>query len=173
MDKIISEKIEALLCRKHELYLELSTVLEAEQKAITEMAVDFLWKAASMKKKLGMEIEKSRISVLAQLEKIGIDHGMVPENFSVSALLHHLTLEPKKRAELEKIEISLNSIKEDVHRLARNNYRYVQEYLSVIDGMMTTITGAAGQKQYGASGSISSRSGYASSLSRPLIHAAV
>ncbi len=171
MDKMTCTKIKDVLNQKHNLYIDLAKVLEAEQKAITDMDVNFLWNASSMKKKIAAGIESLRGGLLAFLDETGIDHGISLGSFSMSRLLKILPVDPIDLAELEKIIIDLNGIKENVQRLARYNRRYIQEYLSIIDGVMTTITGAARQEQYGEAGKIHSASGYGSSASIPLIYA--
>lgn len=151
MEKIAC-KIEDFLKEKLELYKELTTIMEMETACIIKMDVPSLWAAASRKKKIASTIEKQRNSILSFLDENRIDHTMSGGKFSISQLISVLPVNAKTRAGLEKIKIALDAEKNGLQHAAASNKRSIQEYLGVIDGVMSTIIGAVQIKSYGRKG---------------------
>lgn len=152
MEKFAGE-IENLLQKKLATYQELTKVLEIETGFIIKMNVKSLWVASSRKKKLVTSISKQRESLLSLLnEQSGLDFEMDATDFNISPLISALPVSSKVKASLEKIKISITAKKAELKLLAVSNRQYIHEYLGVIDGVMSTITGATRNKSYGRKG---------------------
>ncbi|SLM29218.1 putative flagellar apparatus related protein [Desulfamplus magnetovallimortis] len=148
----LAAEIENFLNKKLELYSELTKILELESSYIVKMDVNALWAASSRKKELALEIQKLRTSLLEYLDEKGIFHGMDARNFSLSCLIGDLPLNRKIKSSLEKFNIALDAKKKELKQQALSNRRSIQEHLGVIDGVMSTITGARAHKSYGHKG---------------------
>jgi len=145
--------IEKLLQKKLKIYSELASLMEAETGYIVKMDVNSLWRASTRKKELASEIERLRNSIIFLLSEKQIDHGaMEVRNFDVSHLISILPLSSRNKAELEMVKIAIEGKKNEIRQTASSNRKYIQEYLGVIDGVISTITGNVKQHSYGRRG---------------------
>ncbi|MBF0200969.1 MAG: flagellar export chaperone FlgN [Desulfamplus sp.] len=151
MEKITSE-MENILHEKLDLYKELIKILEMEATFIVNMDMKSLWAASSRKKELLGAVEKVRQNILSLLDNHGIDHTMESTTFSLAKIVEILPVDAKSRAGLETLKVSMDIAKRDAAQLARGNRRNIQEYLGVIDGVISTVTGASREKTYGSRG---------------------
>lgn len=153
MEKLAHD-IDAFLQELLAQYSTLIHVLRLESGYIKTMDVSSLWATNSRKKEIAAAIEKSRQTFLQSLENRGIDHGMDRQNFSLSRLLERLPLTLKMKGALEKPRIAINTALDELKQIADTNRRNIREYLGVIDGVISTVTGAAQTKSYGRNGSM-------------------
>lgn len=149
-------KIDDYIHKKLLLYEELSAVLEQEKTFIVDMDIKALWLSSSRKKQLTLEIERIRNNMLYFLDENQVDHGMNVRNFSLGALIRILPVSSKIKSDLNKTRHAVNLKKDEIQVLAKENKKYVQEYLSVIDGIMSNFAGPALKDCYTFSGIIQS-----------------
>ncbi len=149
-----TEKITQMLQDKLSLYQELRTVLDSEKKYVVEMDVDGLWAVTERKKQLVSTIETLIKNILAQLKSQLYQIDMDADSFQVSKIINALPLSLKIKSELKKIGFSINDCKNEISLMAIENKRYITEYLTVIDGVFSTVVNITGKKQYSYSGHI-------------------
>ncbi|CCK81710.1 flagellar export chaperone FlgN [Desulfobacula toluolica] len=147
-------KIEGMCREKLSFYKELKTVVEQEKKYIVDMDVDSLWKMADRKKQLAAKIEQIRDSMVMLLEDKNIPLKKEATVFSLSHVINCLPLSSKLKINLKKLENESDMVKKELASMASENKRYVNEYLSVINGIFTTITGSGNKEQYNNSGRV-------------------
>jgi len=149
-----TEKITGLLQDKLSLYQDLRNVIESEKKYVVEMDVESLWTAVEQKKQLVSAIEQLIETILArfkeQLYQIDMDTG----SFQMSKLIDALPLPLRAKSELKKIGLSIDACKNEISLMAIENKRYITEYLTVIDGIFSTVVSTTVKKQYSPSGHI-------------------
>lgn len=145
--------IEQLFQEKLSVYKKLKKVFELEKKYIVDMDVDSLWKMTDMKKQLTSEIEQIRERILESFEKNDLSLNMdYKTNFSLSRVIDSLPVPAKRKSNLKKLRIQLDIVKEELAGLTSENKRYANEYLAVIKGIFTTITGSRNREQYTSKG---------------------
>ncbi len=132
--------IVSMLQEKLVLYHSLIDVLEQEKKSLIASDVETLWQFSDQKQKYVREIEALRTRMLAELDHMGVDHGMNALTFRVERMFAFL---PNQRDRLmENLQRALLTAKTKVHALSRANKNFVEEYLSVLDEMIAIITSA-------------------------------
>jgi flagellar biosynthesis/type III secretory pathway chaperone len=149
-----TEKISHLLQDKLSLYQELRNVLESEKKYVVEMDVDGLWAVTERKKQLVSTIETLIENILAQFKSQLYQIDMDADSFQVSTVINALPLSLRIKSELKKIGLSIKDCKNEISMMAIENKRYITEYLTVIDGIFSTVVNITGKKQYSYSGHI-------------------
>ncbi|MBF0259440.1 MAG: flagellar export chaperone FlgN [Desulfamplus sp.] len=140
--------IKNLFQKKLQIYSELALLMEAETGYIVKMDVNSLWAASSKKRELASDIEKLRNSIVFLLDDKHIDHGMDLRTFDIAHLISTLPLSSREKADLEMLKIAIEGKKNEIRQIASSNRRYIQEYLGVIDGVISTITGGAKPQSY-------------------------
>ncbi len=151
MEKFI-HKLENLFQKKLSLYKKLKHIFEQERKYIVDMDVDSLWKVTERKKQLALEIEKIREEVLSLLEEKKIPLNKGNNGFSIFKSINSLPFSVKIKSDLKKVKVQLDITKEELAVLALENKRYVNEYLSVINGIFATITESENNESYTKAG---------------------
>ena len=167
MEKI-TDRIEQLLQEKLSLYRELQSLLELEKNHVVAMNVDSLWVTVSQKKLLTKHIETTRQRIISLF---GETHSVLntdTPSFSLSSLIKTLNVSSEKKAELKKIIFSIHACKEEITQRASENKNFINEYLTIINGIFGTILDIADKKGYGHSGTMLKTSG-----KNYLIHAEV
>ena len=130
--------IERLFHEKILLYQDLLDVLEQEKKAIMDIDLDALWKISDKKQKTALKLEAVRSNILDTLTRASISHDMDAASFQPSKILPLL---PEKTAErLQKVNVTLVALKNDIQGLLTENKRFVGEYLGVLDELIGIIT---------------------------------
>jgi flagellar biosynthesis/type III secretory pathway chaperone len=131
------------------LYQELAEVLTKEKQWIVNADVDELWRVSDAKRAIASKIDVIRTRILSMLTDAGIDHKMIPETFQNSRLI---TLLPAAlRKQLAGTLLSLGMVKQEVRSLSRDNKQYIESYLSMLDDLMSVLTGrAATPSSYGS-----------------------
>ena len=147
-------KIEKMFQKKLLLYKELKKVLEQEKNYITDIDVDSLWKMTDRKKQLASEIERIRGKILCIVEENNVPLNMELKTFSSSHIINRLPFSMKMKTDLKKVKVRLDMVKAELAGLASENKRYINEYLSVINGIFTTITGSENREQYTNAGMV-------------------
>lgn len=153
MEKFACE-IENMLQEKLLLYKELKKIVEQEKKDIVEMNVDSLWKRVDRKKQLTLEIVQIRGRMVSLFKEKQIPLDMEKEAFSLSQIINCLPVSAKIKSDFKKIKIQLEIAKEELTSISLENKRYTNEYLSVINGIFATITGAEKKEAYNKAGNV-------------------
>jgi len=125
------------------LYQDLVEVLRQEKKTIRETDVDGLWRFTQEKQTIAKKIEEVREQILSLLDEMNISHGMDLPSFKMEQVM---TLLPREiKTSVKQQQITLSGLKFQVQELARGNKAFVEEYLNVLDEMITIIANAGNQ----------------------------
>lgn len=144
--------IERLLKEKLSLYQQLNAVFTREQDFITRMEIDALWKSADEKKSIARKIEQIRADILEILNtKVGRDH-MDIHSFSLAHLIRILPVSSEEKTGLRVIKLAIDTEKNQLAQRAKDNKKYVSQYLSVIDEIMSTIVDHSKLARYNQTG---------------------
>lgn len=147
-------KIENIVQEKLLLYETLKKVLVQEKKCIIDMDVDFLWEIAERKNQLVAEVQNARERMLSLLREHHVRLETDSKSFNLYQIIKSLPFSKKFKSDLKKYKIKLDLIKQELSTTASENRRYVNEHLSVINGIFATIVNSEGTDQYTPSGLI-------------------
>jgi len=167
MEKI-TDKIERLLQEKLSLYQKLQSLLELEKTHVIGMDVDSLWITVSQKKTLTKQIETIRQRIISLFSETHSSLTVDTPSFSLTSLIKTLNVSSETKADLKKIIFSIHTCKEEIIQRASENKNFINEYLTIIDGIFGTLLDIADKKGYGHSGTMLKTSG-----KNCLIHAEV
>ena len=151
MEKFTAE-IEGLLNHKLSLYREVNDLLRQERDYIVGIDVDSLWKSADKKKQLVEEIQAIREAILTAVRDQAGIQGLDEKTFSLSYLMRIIPLSSEAKKRLGQIKLAIDTEKEELKQSAKDNQRYVTEYLTVIDDIMSVAVAGNNQAQYGQTG---------------------
>lgn len=160
--------IEKMMNEKLNLYRQLNLVLKTERDFIVNIDVDSLWKTSEQKSRITRKIETIREQILYYLEDKFGTGDMDVRSFSVSYLIRTLPLPGPLKINLGKIKQALENEKNELAQTAIDNKKYVQEYLLVIDDIMSVVVDNSRQAAYDPEGGMPK-----GKKSNCLIHAAV
>jgi len=150
------------------LYQQLNILLKEERGFIIKIDVDSFWKRSEQKRKITQEIQELREKILYYLEgKFGVN-DMDVSSFSVSHLIRIIPAHKELKIKLGKIKLAIENEKNELAQVAFENKKYVQEYLLVIDDVMSVAVDNSKQAHYDVSGVVSEAKN-----SNCLIHAEV
>ncbi len=146
--------IENMLNEKLALYKQLNALLKEERNFIVNIDVDSLWKSAEQKKKITEDIHAVRERILFTLEERYGVNDMDVRSFSVSYLIRTIPVPTSVKAVFRKIKLSIDEQKDELTQVALENKKYVGEYLSVIDDVMSVFVDNSHRSQYSSAGSM-------------------
>lgn len=149
-----AHRFEAMLRDLLLVYKDLKKKFEQEKKFIMDMDVDSIWKITHQKRQFALKIEQTRENILSLLEEnnVLLDRELRP--FSLSHIINSLAFPVRVKSDLKKIKVELDMVKSELASMASENKRYVNEYLSVIDGVFATIIGSDNKEKYNKAGRI-------------------
>jgi hypothetical protein len=154
MEKIAGD-MSGLLQETLDRYQDLKSLLVTEKTYIENMDVKQLWSAADQKKRLVQSIEEIVSKILSRASKYTAHFDMTVQNFTVGEVVSALPLRMKVKSQLKYIGNRIDACKKEISLLAYENKRYIVEYLSVIDGIFSTIRQtSATENQYSQNGQI-------------------
>jgi len=156
MEKL-ADTVENLLEKTFSLYQELEQVLEQEKIHVVNMDVDSLWKTIARKKHMISSLEMLNIKMHKLLEKRAAELSMDSASFKLPDLIGKLPVSRPVKSRLRRIRLCLETIKKSVSALAVGNKDYINESLSVINGVFSMATDTASKKQYSRSGNLLKR----------------
>ncbi len=145
-------KLENMLKQKLDYYDELVSVMEDEKRSIIDMDVESLWNACAIKKKIGLNIKKIREEILSFIEQAWPSSGVSVGDLTLLQLTKYISIPEKMRSNIGKIIFDINIKKDELHMLALEHKKYINEYLGVINDVMTTIVGFSQEEHYGITG---------------------
>ena len=154
MEKFADE-IKDFFQEKMQLYQTLKKVLEQEKKCIFDIDVEFLWDISERKNQLVTQIQSLRESLSALLED---HHISIPENrmaLDFSQIIKSLPFDEEIKSQLKKEKVKLDLLKSEISDLAKENRRYVNEHLSIISDIFSTVVNSGNNDQYNPFGKIS------------------
>ncbi|MCD4722830.1 MAG: flagellar export chaperone FlgN [Desulfobacula sp.] len=146
--------IEDMLNEKLDLYKQLNAQLKQERKFIVDIDVDSLWKSSEKKKKITKEIQALRGKILYHLDEMFCTNDMDIRSFSVSYLIRTIPAPKELKTKFRKIKLAIENEKKELAQVALENKKYVTEYLSVIDDVMSIAVDNSKQAQYDLSGAM-------------------
>ncbi|WP_022664686.1 flagellar export chaperone FlgN [Desulfospira joergensenii] len=132
------------------LYQTLQSVIEQEKAYVIDMDIDGLWASVDRKRELLEAIEKIRERIRSLSPDTGGGKGL-----STSKIVKNLPLKIAEKSRLKTLGLAVDTCKKEITRLARENKKYITEYLSVIDGIFSTVVNLKNKDQYGNQGTIS------------------
>lgn len=133
-------RLEEIFENKIMLYKDLSTLLEKEKECLPSGDVEVLWSLSDKKHSIITQIAEQRMKILGILCEAGISHNMNSTTFKLSSLLDLLPHDNTHR--LRQYNVPLMKIKDQINFMARENRRYVEEYLEILDDMIGIFTSA-------------------------------
>lgn len=136
--------VSTLINEKILLYQDLVEVLQQEKKTIRETDVDALWDFTQKKQTIARKIEDLRGKILSFLDMLEITHGMDAASFKMEKVMALLPREMETSVKQQ--QFTLSGLKFQVRELARGNKAFVEEYLNVLDEMITIIANAGNQE---------------------------
>lgn len=130
--------IESLYQEKIVLYQDLLDALEMERKSIIDIDVDALWKVSEQKSRIARKIEKKQQQILVQLKDLPVRNGMDISSIDAQKIPDLLPNEIKER--LNKVKVTLGTLKKEIQVRLKENKGYVGEYLTVLDEIIGVVT---------------------------------
>lgn len=167
MEKI-ADRIESLLQQKLALYQELQSILEEEKNHVVSMDVSSLWVTISKKKSLILRIEYIRQNIISLLGDTYSNLNTSFGSFDLLSTVKLLTVSPEKKGELKRTVFSINTCKKEITLRASENKNFINEHLTIIDGIFSTLWDGKDKNGYNPSGSVLKNGG-----KQRLIHAEV
>lgn len=154
MEKFAGE-IEKLVQEKLSLYRKLYDLLIEEKSFVVDMKIDSLWDTVSKKKSYIYRIELIRSKIIERLEKQYPGLQIKKETMGVSGIIKYAKASsPEKSLELERTVLDINTLKDDISRQAKENSQFINENLSVVQEILSTILNTENEEEYDGSGSI-------------------
>ena len=139
MESCVAE-IEALVQEKISLYRALLATVQQEREILLASDVDTLWHISKKKQALASEIEGIRRKILVALSEDSIAHDMSVSGFQISKILP--LLPAKSCSLLHTLNVTLNILNDSINGLVKENRRFVEEYLGMVNDLVGIITGA-------------------------------
>jgi hypothetical protein len=113
-----------------------------------------LWTSTEKKKQLVRSIEAVTLKILDTAKGYAAHVDMSVRNFKVREVVSALPLRIRVKSKLKALGQKIDACKKEISLLAYENKKYIVEYLSVVDGIFSTLRQGAGQDQYSKSGQI-------------------
>lgn len=161
-------RIESLLNEKLSLYREMNDLLKEEQDLIVKIDVDSLWKTAEKKRVVSEQIQDIRQKLLDIIEAKFNIQDLDAASFSLSYYVRKLPVPNDLKYRIKQMKIAIDAEKNEIAQTAKDNKKYVQDYLLVIDDIMSVFADSSKQAQYRQSGTMAG-----TKRSNCLIHAEV
>lgn len=153
MEKFTAD-IENLLNKKLSLYRQMNDLLKEERKFIVNIDVDSLWKSSDQKRVITQKIQAVKTDILASLEERFKINDLDIKSFSISYLIRTIPISNDQKKRFRQIKLAIDAQKDELRQMAIDNKNYVQEYLLVIDDIMSVVVDNSKKAQYGQTGRI-------------------
>ncbi len=149
-----ANKIESLLQKKKKIYKKLYNTLEKEKIYIVDIDVDSLWGTISRKNSLVLSIECIRQEIVCLFNEIHSSLNLNDQIFRLSNVIKAMNCSSEKKAEIEKLRLEINTIKSDIASRSFENKNFINKYLSIVDGVFSTVLNREDEKEYNNSGTV-------------------
>ena len=146
--------IENMLEKKLVLYKQLNGLLKEEREFIVNIDIDSLWKTAELKKKTAAKIQDLKENIFLYLKTRFNLNDISITSFSISYLIRTIHLPESFKIKLKKIKLAIENEKNELAQVAFENKKYVQEYLCIIDDVMSVAVENSRHAQYDLSGTM-------------------
>jgi hypothetical protein len=140
------ENLSKILERKLDLYQSLIQLLEDEKKYIIAMDIDGLWDAVNKKNTLAAAIQSIKERLADQTS---------PGDGTIKHIISRAPLPLDQKSALKAHNCRIDACKREIAVQAAQNKQYLTQYLSVIDGVFSTVFDVATEKQYSHFGRVS------------------
>lgn len=167
----ITGMVSSVLNKQKGLYQELSVLLADEKEYIVNMDVSGLWQSAERKKELVVSIEGLSLSLIDQFEENKPRENQSGEQtkpLQIFELINRLPCPVNIKSELKKTWQTIKMIKDEIAVISRENRRFINDYLSVIQDVFSTVSNPGHEKNYSQTGQV-----YSAGNSRRLLSAKV
>lgn len=134
-----ADEIEKLINDKLSLYGKIYDLLIEEKSYVAQVDVESLWKTVAEKKSLAYRVELIRHKIADLFSKKYPGFSPEPQTFGLSEVINRLKISLEKRQELEGKVLSINVKKDDIACQARENSRFINENLTIINGIFSTV----------------------------------
>ena len=152
--EILACTIEDLLEKELSLYKELQSILEKEKSHIVDMDIDSLWETVAQKKQIVLKLEPLGKRMHKLIEDRSAELSIKNTSFNLSDFIDKLPVTRKIKSKFRKIKFGLETYKKNVSILALANKTYINDSLSVISDIVSTVVDTANRQQYNNSGSL-------------------
>ncbi|MCA1795465.1 MAG: flagellar protein FlgN [Desulfobacteraceae bacterium] len=163
------ENLSKILAGKLALYQSLTQLLEDEKKYIIAMDIDGLWDAVNRKNNLAAAIQSIKEQLTDQATsgdatKSGdtttsgdaTKSGAVTMgDGTITKMIARAPLPLDQKTALKTYHCRIDACKREIAVKAAQNKQYLTQYLSVIDGVFSTVFNFATEKQYSHCGRVS------------------
>lgn len=158
MEKFAYE-IKGLIQKTLSLYEKIYDVLLKEKSHIVDMDVNSLWNTISQKKSLAMSIEaiKRESICLFNATYPGLETNTDLVTFPY--IIKIMNISSEKKVELKNLLLHIDTAKKDIKGLSSENSKFINEYLSVIDGIFSTVTNGKDNGNYSNFGHVLKQDG--------------
>ncbi len=152
-------KLEALLQKQAFFYKDLQNILEKEKIHIVDMDIDALWGTISRKKSLASSVECIQQEIVNLFQEVYSGLDLSDQSLCLSKVIKNMNLSPEKKAWLEKRQLEINTVKSKIANQSSENKNFINEYLSIIDGVFSTVLNRSDEKKYNNSGTVLKNNG--------------
>lgn len=146
MTKLTNE-IKVIMEKKKNFFLILLETLEEEKEILKSSDLDALWKLNHKKNDLALDIENTRKNLIELLHRFGMVNDLDEKKFSLEEFLNLFT-DLEEYDDISKICQDLSLVKSKVYETQRVNKMFVEEYLGILEELVTVITGSGNNKTY-------------------------
>lgn len=155
----ITENIKNILEDKKTLYSKLLSALEEEREILKRSDLDALWKMNDIKNDIAGDIENLRFSIIKILKSSGINKNSLEiKKFDLDELLS-VTEKDCGNEILLKPVADLKNIKTKVYNSQAVNRQFVEEYLGMLEELVSVIANSGFNKTYSRKNAYPAKSG--------------
>ncbi|MCB9481308.1 MAG: flagellar export chaperone FlgN [Desulfobacteraceae bacterium] len=154
----ITENIKNILEDKKTLYSKLLSALEEEREILKRSDLDALWKMNDIKNDIAGDIENLRFSIIKILKSSGIKNSLEIKKFDLDELLS-VTEKDCGNEILLKPVADLKNIKTKVYNSQAVNRQFVEEYLGMLEELVSVIANSGFNKTYSRKNAYPAKSG--------------
>ena len=144
------ENLSKMLARKLDLYQSLTLLLEEERKYVIAMDIEGLWDAVYRKNNLAEAIQliKAQLADQAKSNDVSMGDGTIGE------IIARSPLPLDQKSALKAYHCRIDACKREIAVQAAQNKQYLTQYLSVTDGVFSTMFDVVLEKQYSQCGRV-------------------
>ncbi|MDY0361777.1 MAG: flagellar export chaperone FlgN [Desulforegulaceae bacterium] len=154
----ITENIKKIFQEKKALYLKLLSVLDEEREILKKSDIDALWKMNDIKNDIASDIEKLRQEIINILNSARIKNTLEVKNFNLDELLG-LFQNQEEYKTLFSSAADIKNLRTKVYNSQSVNRRFVEEYLGMLEELVSVIANNGFNKTYSRKNSYPAKSG--------------